>query len=238
MDRKKFLHTLGEKKADKSFDQFTQRALNGYSYLPKEVSAQSLLQEIDKKIDLQTTTRKSNIRRLLPMLLSVAASVLILVVTGIWLLSTPIDAPSADLFTNYFEPLAVAIPQTGIDRGPTAYDHPVSRAEEALKKYEEGAFEPANKLFESLPLEQMEQVPIRFYYSLSLLSAGQQDAAIVILEKLALEVKDTKYLENIQWYLALAYIKSGTNDKAESPLKALQNSSYYQHKAASLLNEL
>lgn len=238
MDRKKFLHTLREKKTDKSFDQFTQSALNGYSYLPKGVSAHSVLQEIDKKIDLQTSTRKGNVRRLLPMLLSVAASVSILVVAGIWLLSPPITAPSADLFSNYFEPLAVAIPQTGIDRGPTAYEHTVSRVESALKKYEEGAFEPANKLFESLPTDQMEQVPIRFYYSLSLLSAGQQDAAITILEKLALEVKDSKYLENIQWYLALAYIKSGTNDKAESPLRALQNSSYYQHKAASLLNEL
>lgn len=239
MNRPEFLQQLNKKQASKANDKFTQQSLEGYEYLPEGISAQDLLTRIDQKIDSQTKSSHRSIRRQLPRLMSLAAAVLVLVVAGIWFLqdSSPTDS-STDLFSQYYTPLAVAIPNQGIDRGePQEYSYALSPITEALHQYEQGNFKAANVVFESIPMEQKSEAT-NFYHSLSLLSAGEVASAIHLLEKLDTTAEDIRYIENIKWYLALAYVKVDQQQKALPYLEDLQESKHFQHKANSILSKL
>lgn len=239
MNRPDFLQQLNRKQASKTDDKFTQQSLEGYEYLPPGISAEDLLASIDQKIDRKTGSSQISIRRQLPQLMRLAAAVLVLVAAGIWLLrdSSPADS-STDLFSQYYTPLAVAIPNQGIDRGATQeYSYALSPVTEALNRYEQGDFKAANVSFASIPAEQKSEAA-NFYHSLSLLSAGEIAAAIDLLEKLDSTAADIRYVENIKWYLALAYVKVDQQQKAVPYLKALQESKHFQHKASSILSKL
>jgi len=238
MNRQEFLQQLKKEKAPKTDNTFTAQSFEGYSYLPENSSAEELLSRIDKRIDDQSESSPRAIRRQMPLLMRVAAAALLLLAAGIWYLNDPSADASTDLFSQYYSPLAVAIPNEGIDRGETSeYSYALSPVTEALNLYEQGDYKAANKVFASIPAEQKSEAT-NFYHSLSLLSDGEVSTAIQLLKQLETSTEDIRYVENIRWYLALAYVKADQLSKAVPYLETLQNSKHFQHKASHVLSKL
>lgn len=239
MNRQEFLQQLKKEQAPKTDNTFTAQSFEGYSYLPENTSAEELLSRIDQRIDDKTGSHhRGGIRRKMPLLMRVAAAALLLLAAGIWYLNDPSADASTDLFSQYYSPLAVAIPNEGINRGETQeYSYALSPVTEALNLYEQGDYKAANEVFASIPVEQKSEAT-NFYHSLSLLSDGEVSTAIQLLEQLETSTKDIRYIENIKWYLALAYVKADQLPKAVPYLETLQNSKHFQHKASNVLSKL
>lgn len=239
MNRQEFLQQLKKEQAPKTDNKFTAQSFEGYSYLPENTSAEELLSRIDKSIDDKTgSSHRGGIRRQMPLLMRVAAAALLLLAAGIWYLNDPSAEASSDLFSQYYTPLAVAIPNEGINRGETQeYSYALSPVTEALNLYEQGDYQSANEVFASIPAEQKSEAT-NFYHSLSLLSIGEVATAIQLLEQLETSTEDIRYVENIRWYLALAYVKADQLAKAVPYLEMLQNSKHFQHKASNVLSKL
>lgn len=238
MNRQEFLQQLKKEQAPKIDNKFTAQSFEGYSYLAENTSAEELLSRIDQRIDDKTGSSHRGIRRQMPLLMRVAAALLLVLAASIWYLNTPTADASTDLFSQYYTPLAVAIPNEGINRGETQeYSYALSPVTEALTLYEQGDYKAANEVFASIPAIQKSEAT-NFYHSLSLLSDGEVSAAIQLLEQLEASTEDLRYTENIRWYLALAYVKADQKSKAVPYLEALQNSKHFQHKASNILSKL
>lgn len=239
MNRQEFLQQLKKEQAPKTDNKFTAQSFEGYSYLPENTSAEELLNRIDKSIDDKTGNNHRGIRRQLRPLMRLAAAVLFLLAAGIWYMNDSSTTHAAtDLFSQYYTPLAIAIPNEGISRGETQeYSYALSPVTEALNLYEQGDYKAANVAFASISAEQKSEAT-NFYHSLSLLSNGEISAAIQLLEQLETSTEDIRYVENIRWYLALAYVKDDQLSKAIPFLEALQDSKHFQHKASNILSKL
>lgn len=238
MDRFEYLKHLKKKDASEGLDQFTEQSLEGYQYLPDHTDPQDVLARLDKKIDQQAGIRPTAIRRKIPMVLSIAATLTLLVYLGVGSLNQPSTASGKDLFLAYHSPLPVALPQRGIERDVSAPAHSPSVLDQALLAYEKGNYQQANSLFAA----QMEEAPltarVQFYYGLSLLAAGETQACIALLDPLLNSLNSADYHENLRWYLALAHVAAADYQQARPLLISLQSSRFYQHKATNLLKSL
>lgn len=233
MDRDKYLKLLESRNNEKALDDFTEKSLDGYQYLPEHTSAQSILDRIDAKIDQQTGSMKPAIRRSLPFLLSIAATLSLLLYAGIGFMAGEAGLDTDDIFQAYHSPLPVAIPDKGIKRD-LATGETESNIEQAFGLYEAGSFDAANELFHRVEREGTSTPEILFYHGLSLLAAGRTTLSIDKLSPLSTQLTDPAYRENLSWYLALAHVKNEDFEQALPLLASLQNSKFYQHKAANL----
>ena len=237
MDRDKYLKLLKSKDYHQDLDDFTEKSLEGYQYLPEDISAESLLDRIDRKIDQQTGSKKPAIRRNLPFLLSIAATLSLLLYAGLGFLAGDTSAKTAELFQVYHSPLPVAIPDKGIKRDLMA-EEIQDFLSEAFRQYENGSYDAANELFHRVERDGTSSAEVLFYHGLSLLAAGRTELAIQKLSPLSEQLADPAYSENLNWYLALAYVKTENFQQAEPLLESLINSRFYQHKAANLLQAI
>jgi len=237
MDRNKYLKHLKDKTSGKELDKITEQSLEGYQYLPEDVSPIDILSKLDRKIDEQSGGKKPAIRRKLPLLLSIAATVSLLVFAGIGIMNHRAPQTAEDLFLAYHSPLAVAIPNKGIKRD-LSVQQTQDLIDQSFQQYEAGAFDVANELFHRLERQGAATPDLQFYHGLSLLSSGRTEQAIQKLSPLSSQLKDPAYRENLNWYLALAYVKNTSYQEAKPLLESLQNSRFYQHKAANLLKAI
>ena len=233
MNRDKYLKLLKSRKDEKALDDFTEKSLEGYQYLPEHTSAESILDRIDAKIDQQTGSKKPAIRRSLPFLLSIAATLALLLYAGIGFMTGDGSMAPDDLFQAYHSPLPVALPDQGTKRYLLTPETK-NTVEEAFRLYEVGSFDAANELFHRVEREGASTPEILFYHGLSLLAAGRTSLSIDKLSPLTTKLSDPAYRENLSWYLALAHVKSDDFAQALPLLVSLQNSKFYQHKAANL----
>ncbi|MBX2876877.1 MAG: hypothetical protein KTR30_32465, partial [Saprospiraceae bacterium] len=219
MDRDKYLKRLNARNNEKELDDFTKKSLDGYQYLPEHLSADALLDKIDRKIDQQTGSKKPAIRRKLPFLLSIAASICLLLYVGLGFMADATPADNEDLFQAYHSPLAVAIPNKGIKRDLMAKETQ-DYISEAFRLYESGSFDAANELFHRVERAGASSPEILFYHGLSLLAAGRTASAIKKLSPLKKDLTDPAYAENLSWYLALAYVKTEDFEQAKPLLES------------------
>ncbi len=233
MNRDKYLQLLKSRNYEKTLDDFTEKSLEGYQYLPDHLSPESLLDRIDRKIDQQTGSKKPAIRRKLPFLLSIAASLSLLVYVGLGLIKGGSPSETSDLFQAYYSPLPVAIANQGIKRDLIT-EKAENDLQEAFRLYEAGSFDVANEFFHRVERAGMSTPEILFYHGLSLLAAGRTEPSINKLSSLTEQLTAPAYAENLSWYLALAYVKKEDFEQALPLLESLQNSRFYQHKAANL----
>ena len=109
---------------------------------------------------------------------------------------------------------------------------------EAFRLYESGAFDAANELFHRVERDGASTPEVLFYHGLSLLASGRTDLSILKLTPLREELQEPAYVENLNWYLALAHVKQENFQEAIPLLESLQSSRFYQHKAAHLVQAL
>ena len=144
---------------------------------------------------------------------------------------------TGDLFQAYHSPLPVAIPEQGIKRDLMT-EKVEGDLQEAFRLYEAGSFDMANEFFHRVEREGMSTTEISFYHGLSLLAAGRTELSIAKLSPLREQLTDPAYAENLNWYLALAYVQNEEFSQALPLLESIQNSRFYQHKAANLAQAL
>lgn len=170
----------------------------------------ALFKETDAELDAQ---EESNLKPLKPkrfnfFRLGIAAAILLAVIAYFWLT----DSPSNEaLFAAHYEAFPNLI--APIDKGADVEND----LAQALRAYERGDFQEAVVLFESLPeLDKNGQV----YYGLSLLSVEQNTNAVAQLQVVASD-KNARYQQAAQWYLALAFLKTGDRSSSKSVLKQI-----------------
>jgi len=160
-----------------------------------------------------------------------ASFVVLLGISAFWWFSDPNVNPE-ELFDAQFEPYRNVVQP--IERGSDTKDLRIL----AFRAYEEGNYDIALEGFNNL-LEKYNDSRIHFYKANVLLQLGKTEEAIDILEKNMTEADSL--VEKHHWYLALAYLKIGEDDKAISQLKPLinnPNSEYKKKEAQALLNKI
>ena len=95
--------------------------------------------------------------------------------------------------------------------------------QQALKQYENEEFLSAVALFERIENIKLRNRDLYYYMALSQLYAGQVSESIESLEYLG-ENDETSFDEEVNYFLAIAYIKDGKNNMARSILKQIIDS--------------
>ncbi len=169
--------------------------------------------------------------RSLSIVYSVAASIVVLVVAGIYFYSfnTP-DYQSlyAENFTPY-EDMILARGEEGI-----ADEELLS---EGMTAYNEQQYDLAiNKLSDYLS-NNPEKYGVAFYIGLAQLELNNIEEAIANFK---IAQKDPLFLQQAQWYQALSYLKSEQLDQAKNILQLVedQNSHYKREAAGELLKDI
>jgi len=162
--------------------------------------------------------------------LAIAASLALLIMAGIWIL-TP-SASNEELYLAYYQKYPNNL--TPITRSD---DQGVDLRSEGLKNYERGKYTAAITNFQDY-LEKSNDHGTRLYLGLSLLEAGNSVEAVNVLQDVV-ESKDSLLLEPAQWYLALAHLKNNNIESAKSGLLGIVNEKgSFQKKAQTLLYQL
>ncbi len=142
----------------------------------------------------------------------IAASLALLIGLGFWFVKNTYFISSEKLFTQNFEPYRNII-------------QPIVRGESsntieyrAFLAYENNDYHKAINLFNSV--NNQDATYVSFYKAMCYLSLDKTTEAINLLEPIILssnlQEKDKKLSEKADWYLALAYLKTGENKKAVS----------------------
>jgi len=142
----------------------------------------------------------------------IAASLALLIGLGFWFVKNTYFISSEKLFTQNFEPYRNII-------------QPIVRGESsntieyrAFLAYENNDYHKAINLFNSV--NNQDATYVSFYKAMCYLSLDKTTEAINLLEPIILssnlEEMDKKLSEKADWYLALAYLKTGENKKAVS----------------------
>lgn len=191
---------------------------------------QQVQHDLFTSINQKTTTKKASIKKINPFLLwAFAACFIGLIVTVSWHFILQGNTPNTDqLFAAYYQPL------THPDGTVRGEDNKHSE-KDAIALYEkEDYFEAAN-LYQKLVNNNPENIKNRLFLGISYLSSNQTEKAIVVLSGIQ---QATEYQQDIQWYLALAYIKNKNVTAAIPLLHALSESpNYYQPKAKELVEK-
>lgn len=161
-----------------------------------------------------------------------AAAASIAIIAGALVFVPGMFRSSDDIFQAYYKPYPVL--ENSVKRGRFKE---LSLKEQAYVYYENEQYEDAlNSFIQLSQNEELNDID-NFYMGLSCLSLGSTTEAIQILEKLK---KDNNvYLQQTYWYLSLAYVKNGEEQKATELLTSdgLQRGSYKQ-RADKLLGEI
>lgn len=161
--------------------------------------------------------------------LKIAAVIVILMVTGFFVKQV-FDKP--DLISLINEELSQPYPISNIVRGPSHGDD----YNKALEMYKNKNYVQASLYFEKAAKSENDQATVTFYNALSSLYSGHYPRAILLLESRTISA--SRYSQQAQWYLSLAYIKSEKQSKGVSILKRMQNSPHvYKHQEAVQLLE-
>lgn len=161
--------------------------------------------------------------------LPIAASVSLIVVAA-WFFLTKATKPE-ELFAQYFEVYPNV--EAPIYRDSSVADS-LPAKDLAFRHYAEEDFEGAIALFESIA-EPDEGT--RFYLGMSYLAKGDAGKAIEVFQNLRSEAVD--YKTQIDWFLALAFIKNDDAQNAAALLKELAASgTAYEERSRAILKAL
>jgi predicted Zn-dependent protease len=166
-------------------------------------------------------------------ILAIAASLAIIIFTWQYFLVSGEDPAQRHLFSEFFEPYQMVLSQRS--EADTA-DH-ATLVNLAVQQYATGNFPLASDVFIQLMNLEPEQISYRFYYAISLLGANNSSTAINILEEL-LETHGHVFEEQSRWYLALAYISAGDENKALDKLKEIKPGQFHYPESRELISEL
>lgn len=211
-------------------------------------SMKSIIEEVSAEFDSRKIEKTSKVvqlskRRNLVKRLSIAASVLILILAG-WYFQSDWN-PGENYLANYFAPatdelsplVARELDELGFGGTDPAL---LQQLENMMKAY----VDERNVLFFQIYNENRESFSrspfnneIEFYHAQMLISGGRIEEAELILERLnGLDL--VGYQDKIQWNLSLLYLEKGNRREAEELLLGISSDSEYFSRAKSLLQEL
>ena len=151
-----------------------------------------------------------------------AAGVIIVVVSSIFIFN---QGPTPEeVYFAYFETYDNVMSAT--TRGESTA---VTSFEEAMKVYDQGNYSLAIKMFNELPGVEKDS-GVYLYLGNSYLVEEQPEKAIEAFEK-ALE-NPGNFENQLQWYLALGYLRAGHTEKAIEVFTIIKNSDYSKNKEA------
>ncbi|MCX6256219.1 MAG: tetratricopeptide repeat protein [Bacteroidia bacterium] len=143
--------------------------------------------------------------------------------------------PSSDpekLYNSYYIPFNVLSPVT---RSVTT-NEPESYSS-AVEKYKSGNYQTAAIGFSDAILKDTSVIAPRFFKGISELAMGNYDQAVNLLGTVA--GRSGEYRKEAEWYLGLAYLKTGDKEKAAKCFEKLaQSPGFYSERAAKILRRL
>lgn len=159
-----------------------------------------------------------------------AASILLVAVTAIWLL-TPRQLDQGQLFTAYYQHYP------NVESPTTRSVEEATVRELAYQAYDREEFQEAINQFEAIPDADSKSID-NFYLALSQLSTGNAVEAEGLLKDYILN-GDEVMKGKAQWYLAMALLNQGELEETRELLQTIVGQqSYNFKKASSLLEEL
>lgn len=182
------------------------------------------LVEIENKLSANPEGKTASLR---PWIIGVAASLVLVVVT---FLLWPKPTDTQELFAQYFEPYPNVIMPTV--RGDLEPD--TTLMAKAYRAYDSGDYEKAISLFEQVAAK---DEGVYLYLGNSYLATNNPEKAIVCFEKVwnDYDVFD----EQAEWYLSMAYLKTGDLKKANDLLNAIASKEgSFEIKAEKILPQL
>ena len=133
-----------------------------------------------------------------------------------------------ELYSEYFEPYPDAISLRGDQSREVA---------QAMSLYASGSYQEAIDYFETTAEGTVLSDDVQFYWSLCDMSIGENKSAIQRLSTLQ-ERAESRFLPQITWYLALAYLGDGNGSKCKDYLNLIKEEDFRYQEAQRLLSTI
>jgi len=173
---------------------------------------------------------KPAVRKVLTRYLAIAAAI-----AGAALLLRSIF-PSSDpdrLYNRFYAPMSLVSEVTRTSTDVTAN----LNLETAIGYYKKGDYEKAMNSFSNLSPDGIPEGNIFFYKGITSLALTKYNEALTLLDKAA--NSDSDYIKEAQWYLGLAFLKTGDKEKAAELFRNLSLiPGYYKDSAGLILRRL
>ena len=160
-------------------------------------------------------------------LLFYPAATILLMLGLYWFVMPQITKTNDELFLDYYNTPA------NISYSIARDDDSSNEIKTAFISYDKGDFEQSVALFEKI-ISKSDNSELLFYYAISQLETNNLEQAILLFEN---HISHSDRLqERSRWYLALAYLKKGDEDKAYEIAEKISNDSgHYNNEEASKL---
>jgi len=176
------------------------------------------------------TPQEAKVRRLsIGRIMSIAATLLLLVVAGWWVLDAGSSSNPGDLYAEYASPYRV----TMVSRD--ASDATLVQA--AQSAYQDADYGTAYASFNKLSEQDPTATQFQFYAGVSALLDKNAAQAIPLFERL-LAQEDHLFVEQSRWYLALAHLQKGDSASAKTYLSDIKTGAFKFEEAGELLGKL
>ncbi|MCG8701408.1 MAG: hypothetical protein MI922_25375 [Bacteroidales bacterium] len=188
------------------------------------------LPEVETEVEAKTEKSKVIFLKRRVFQMAVAASIVI--AFGLFYVLRPTALSGDDIFNEFYKPYPNII--HGVERSVIPE---LTLEQKAYYNYEAGNYQEAIALFDEFLQENSNDNYARFYKAVSYMGLGDYVQTIPQLEVLIAE--DIELINQAQWYLGLALVKTEQNEKATEVLTKLsQSTSSYASKAQQVLYKL
>jgi len=246
LSREEWLRLAARKAAvePEGYDAFSRDAIKGLQYVQDEEQLRAALKQLDKRVDGLAGAGKAppaKRRNHSFLIKALATAAILLFAMGVFHVYHDQPPSIEQLYTEYFEAVGSAIPQTGL-RKTGLPDNTLQHKQLALQDYERRAYLPAIDHFTTYLHEVPDDAEMRFYFGVALMGAGRFPEAESQLERVLRETTKPTYRTGCRWYLALTALRQDRPDQARAYLERLiENSdadSSYRRKARQLRRNL
>jgi hypothetical protein len=197
----------------------------------RDYITRSLESEINEpEISLTQKEIKGSKRSLLVRYVSLSAAAVI----GVFIFLRTV-LPSADpekLYNSYYKPFNVI---STVTRSATSNEP--DRYSSSIERYKLGDYQNAAIGFSDVILKDTSVIAPRFFMGVTQLAMGNYNQAVNLLS--AISGRSSEYHKEAEWYLGLAYLKTGDKEKAARCFELLsQSPGFYSELAGKILRRL
>ena len=184
----------------------------------------------DKQLKQSLKNHETKLKkRKLSLVMSIAASFLIIAMLSYWIWD--INPGHSDVFLKYYKPYYNVVDEP--QRDSVLFPDDAT----AFQLYDKGEYLNAIGGFRNALTRNPHNAQASFYLGLSYLAVNQPDSAVRFLDKSY--PGEPALSEPAQWYVGLAYLKSGRTEEAKKVFKEIANTTgAYRDNAASILEDI
>lgn len=215
-------------------DPFLKESIEGWSINDEQLTMNNLNaieNDLHAKIDTKMTKQeKGKVISMSFFRYAAAACIIGILALVSWrLINTGTNIDEQAIYASYFKPLTNPDATVRGENGETEESL-------AIQAYEKEDYFEAVNAYQKLVANNPDNVKNNLFLGISFLGTNQPKKAIEILSKLT---TSEEFHYDIQWYLALAYIKNKEIPQAQTTLNNLsKEENYYQKEAQEILDKL